>query len=367
MSVVLITGADGHLGSVIARRLLAASDRQLLLGVRAADATALAAKRLALGELADAVRCQVVALDLEAGQLLPDADLWNVTEILHCAAITDFGVAHSRARRVNIEGTAGMLSLARRCANLACFAFVSTLHAAGLREGVLAETPWPLPSSFANHYEWSKWEAEQRVTNEPGLPWQILRVATVIADDDAGTVSQYNVIHNTLRLLFYGLLPVLPGNPGTRVYTVTSEFVARSVTQLLLRGDPHRCFHISQAGDDAATLGEFADAAYAVFERDPQFSRAGILRPRYCGHEAFAALAESSRRFGTATADALTSVAPFVAQLYTDKNVSTAETRHALHGATPPGGTGIVSTVAANLAATRWGRREAGREVLHRA
>jgi len=202
--VALITGASGYVGRRLARHCLDTSDLELVLPVRTAARRA--EIESVLGPSGHRVR--FVAGELDGTECFADLDVtWRgrSTSIVHAAAVTRFNVDRDLARRVNVEGTAQVLALARRCPGLESFAQVSTVYATGLSEGRLREEPADDSAGFANAYEWSKWAAEQLVIGADDLPWRILRVATVVADDDTGVVTQYNAFHETLKLCFYGL------------------------------------------------------------------------------------------------------------------------------------------------------------------
>ena len=61
----------------------------------------------------------------------------------------------------------------------------------------------------------------------------VLRLPTIIADGDDGQVTQYNAFHNTLKLYFYGLLSLVPGDPSTPVSLATAAFTTAAITRLL--------------------------------------------------------------------------------------------------------------------------------------
>jgi nucleoside-diphosphate-sugar epimerase len=348
MSVTLITGADGHVGTALANWLLEHSEDELLLFVRGE-------KRERLGALVDDARCRVIQGDLRDVEPFAGANADEVTGILHCAAVTNFGVDRDTAWAVNIAGTAKLVEFADSCPRLRRFGLVSSLYAAGLRDGVVAEAPCDDSASFANHYEWSKWSAEALLHSRPDLPWQIYRVATILGEDESGIVKQQNVIHNTLRLLYYGLLSVIPGDPDTRVYMVSTGFVASAVGRLFLGATHHETFHISDAGNDAMTLGCIADAVYETFLSDPRFARQRILKPLFCDQESFGTLVQGIGQFGGAVSQALDSVAPFAPQLYSDKDVQTRRATEALDGMRTPDSQELLGAVCDHLIQTRWG------------
>ncbi len=357
MSVTLLTGADGHVGMVLARWLLEHSDSELLLYVRAADDDERGAKREKLGALAGDPRCHVIYGDLRDADPFSDIAKDEITDIVHCAAVTNFAVDRETARAINIDGTDKLITFAASCPQLRRFGYVSSLYAVGLRNGVIAETAFDDSATFANHYEWSKWSGEALLHQRQDLPWQIYRVATILGEDNSGVVVQQNVIHNTLRLLYYGLLSVIPGIPGTRVYMVSTEFVASAIGRLFLDAGDQQIFHISDSGDDAMTLGAIIGSVYESFLADPRFARQRILKPLFCDQESFDTLVESTSQFGGAVSQALDSIAPFAPQLYSDKNVQTNRSTEALGGLRTPNSKELLSAVSDYLVDTRWGLR----------
>lgn len=358
MSTALITGADGHIGRALAYWLLENGDDQLLLYVRADSETERIAKHNRLGELALEPSCRVIYGDLRKSNPFAEINRNEITHILHCAAVTNFGVDKETARAVNIEGTKKLVEFAVGCPDLQRLGFVSSLYAAGLRDGDIAEERFDDSAAFANYYEWSKWQAEQILHERNLLPWQIFRVATILSEDISGVVVQQNVIHNTLRLLYYGLLSVIPGHAETRMYMTTTEFVVNTIGRLMYEADEHRIFNVSNGGDDAMTLGAFADSVYESFLRDASFAKQGILKPLFCDQEAFQTLVQSMNQFGGAMSQALVSVAPFAAQLYSDKNVRIDALTQALGGQLSPDTHLLIDTVCDQLVATRWGLKQ---------
>lgn len=362
MSLTLITGADGHVGRAVANWLLAQSDDSLLLYVRAANAAQRATKLARLGSLADSTRCRIVFGDLSEANAFDSLDAAAITRIVHAAAVTDFGVDRDTARVANVLATTQLLDFAETCPQLERFALISSLYAAGLQSGRVDEAPLEKPAEFANHYEWSKWAAE-RACVDRRLPWCILRLATILADDASGRVTQQNVIHNTLRLLFYGLLAVVPGDPKTRVYTVSTRYAAEAIGRTLNAPETMRVYQVAETGGAAMTLGELADVAYELFMTDDGFARHGILKPRYCDAEAFRTLVDGVGQFGGPVAQALASVAPFAAQLYSDKLFVTDNTVALLPDFDEIEPAALLRAVGRHLIATRWDRQR--EEQLH--
>ena len=325
VSTVLITGGDGYLGLRVARQYLARSNADLLLWVRARDEDELAAKRKRLGRLLQPwmERVRVEGGDLRSAAPFTRLDPRPIRTVVHAAAQARFNVAQTVAQAVNIDGTARVLAFARRCPRLERLAVLSTLHACGLQSGRVEEAPFTAASGFANFYEWSKWEAEQHVLRDAAdLPWRLLRIATVIADDETGAIMQRNTFHRTLQLFYHGLLSLLPGDAATPLYFVTGDFVADAVYALTETTDARGIYHLAHERGASCTLGELVATACAIFERDPDFRRRRILPPLLCDWESFSALAEAVEGFSSPEVKhGVRSVAPFARQLFSVKDV----------------------------------------------
>lgn len=355
MSVTLITGADGHVGNAVARWLLDHGENDLALFVRADSDAECAEKKEQLGDLANHKRCTVVCGNLRSSNPFADIAADTIVDIVHSAAVTNFAVERDTAEAVNVEGTRKLLDFAATCPDLRRFGLVSSLYAVGLRSGSVDEEKLDNSAPFANHYEWSKWNAESLLFEYSDIPWQIYRVSTIIGEDEDGVVVQQNVIHNTLRLLYYGLLSVIPGQADTRVYTVTSKFAASAIGRLFLEANDNEVFHLSDSGDDAITLKAMTDLVYEVFMEEPRFAKQRILKPLFCDQESFDTLVEGTSLFGGAVAQALDSVAPFAPQLYSDKDVRTTRTTAALGGLKTTDSRKLLRAVSEYLVETRWG------------
>ena len=330
MSATVITGAGGYIGQRIAQVL----DQPLILWSHAS------------GDLAD-------------DEPFAAVDPHSVRRIIHGAAVTRFNVDRDTAQRINVEGTEKLIRFAKRCPKLESFDFLSTVYAVGLREGEIAESPDDGSAGFANEYERSKWLAEQ-ATIGSSLPWRIQRIATVIADDDSGRVTQQNAVHNTLKLLYYGLLSLVPGRPEVPLYFVTADFVARSVAAVLRNGPLHSVFHICHTRDESLTLGQFIDTVFATYEEDPKFRARRALRPLYADGDSFDALVKQVSGFsGGILGQAVTSVAPFSRELFSVKAFRNDRLRSVDASLRAPDAKQLVVNVCQNLIATRFGTANA--------
>lgn len=366
MSRVLITGADGYLGRALVEWYLAQTDAALTLTVRATDVGELSAKQIALENVFGAQvlklpRVEVVPVDFATPNAMDAIDPVGITSIIHGAAITRFNVEEELARTVNLGGAIQILKFAQRCDELTSLGLLSTIYSAGLASGIIEETSSAGMAGFANFYEWSKWESEHSALLDYGdLPTRVMRIATVIADDDTGVVSQQNAFHNTLRLFFYGLLSLLPGDREVPVYFVTRDFAAETVAALMAPGVGEGIFHVCHTKDESLTLGELVDLAFSRFNADGNFGARGILKPLFCDLESFDALVEGAKGFkASVLAEAMASIEPFARQLYVNKNVINDRTVAALGGtyrAMDP--RDLVAASVDWLVSTRWGKSQ---------
>ncbi|WP_373234570.1 SDR family oxidoreductase [Mycobacterium marinum] len=361
IGTTVLTGADGYVGHKIAAKLLECTDDRLVLGVRADSSAELSTKRTRLRGLLGSAhdrRTTIVRADLRDSDPFGGLDTAGVTTVVHAAAVTRFNVERDLARRANLEGTARVCEFASRCASLGRLAVISTLYSAGKHQGRIAEAPLD-DAGFVNNYEWSKWAAEQHaLATCADLPLTILRLPTIIADDVAGMVGQYNAFHNTAKLFFYGLLSVVPGDRDTRVNIATASFTTAAITALLDPGKPGGVFHVCPEHKNNATVGELVDRAYTAFERDEGFLRRRLLRPLYCELEGFRDLVKGAQSLGKGPIkESLDSVSSFGEQLFLPKEFDT----DSLYAAWPEpvieDPLALIESTISHLVATRWGRQ----------
>ncbi|MCZ6742466.1 MAG: hypothetical protein O7D27_09955, partial [Alphaproteobacteria bacterium] len=177
---------------------------------------------------------------------------------------------------------------------------------------------------------------------------------TIIADDDNGKVTQYNVFHNTLKLLYYGLLSVIPGNPKTPIYLVKGDFIAESIFSLL---DQEGVYHLCDTKDHSISLGQLIDIAFSNFEASEDFKARRILKPLYSDEESFKILVDGLDSFaGDIINQSVKSIAPFSSQLFIHKEFMNDNMRTACPWYRPADMSTIVRTTCAELVKTKWGR-----------
>jgi nucleoside-diphosphate-sugar epimerase len=359
---ILITGADGYIGMRVARTYLELTDTPVLLWVRADDIDEFENKRKRLQQALGRFESRI---GYAWGNLVRDdpfdsVDSRKMRGIIHTAAVTKFNVDEDTARRVNIEGTEKVLKFASRCDSLEAFGLLSTVYASGLTPGVIAEVPLENAGNFANHYERSKCASEMKLMRDfDYLPWRILRVATVVADDASGRVTQFNAFHNTLKLLYYGLLSIIPGKCDTPLYFVKGDFVTDAVFNLMRNPVNKAIYHVCHTRSESLNLGELIDVAFDCFSRQQDFKSRRILKPLYADAESFDMLGNAMDAFGGSIVNqALSSVSPFARQLFVQKEFLNDKLVAALPGYKAPDQREVIRNTCEYLVRTRWGKEE---------
>ncbi len=368
--VLLLTGATGFLGQELLARLLAdGTDRELLALVRAPDDAAAQARVDAilagLGAPAgavEAVRGELTQPHLGLDVATQDALAARVTKVVHCAASVSFTLPIERAREINVVGTRRMLALARRCARLERFAYVSTAYVAGHARGAFAGTDLDDGQAFRNSYEQSKNEAEALVRAAANqLPAvQVFRPSIVVGDRATGWTTSFNVVYQPLRAFSRGLYDVLPGDLDAPVDIVSIDYVADAICALL--GEPVRGgleTHPLVSGADATHVGELVELASAYYERPaptivpaPLFNALVVPLARLRGSAAQRAVLDGSAQYF-----------PYFSVACRFEDGPT-RARLARHGIAPSPLREYLPRLLDFAAAARWGKRLPPRPVL---
>jgi nucleoside-diphosphate-sugar epimerase len=207
---LLLTGASGYLGTLIAAGLLQHDRCELILPMReGTDPDAF------LQRLDTELKALGSSLSSHAGRLriLPwrghgevGNDAWaaqldgaGIDEIIHCAGCLDY-FDSAALTAVNIELTEWLLAIGRRW-RVSRFSFVSTAYSAGYTEQSVPERLLAEPASDPTDYTRTKRAAEHRVAAS-GLPWLILRPSILVGEWDSGRYSgkRYGVYQQWMGL-----------------------------------------------------------------------------------------------------------------------------------------------------------------------
>jgi thioester reductase-like protein len=201
MTTLLMTGFPGFLGSALLPKLLSRGHATTAMCLVQPQHLATAQRRI--GELEDEHpkvrgRIELVTGDITAPDLDVDEStrvrLEKVTEVWHLAAVYDLAVPPAVARRVNVDGTSHILDLCRSRPRLQRLHYVSTCYVSGRYDGEFTEDGLDNGQPFRNHYESTKFEAEQLVRDamSDGLPATIYRPGIVVGDSTTGETQKFD-------------------------------------------------------------------------------------------------------------------------------------------------------------------------------
>jgi len=346
--MLFLTGATGLVGGGVLQRMLRA-DPDLRVAVLVRDGS----------RWPGIPRVTPVVGDLLAPGLGLAADARatlarEVRLVVHAAADVVFSRPLDVARATNVEGTRRLLELAAEWPEVERITYVSTAFVAGRHTGAIPEAEADGAAGWVNAYEQSKWEAE-RVVRAAARPWVILRSSTIVCDDAAGTVSQFNAVHLAVRLLHRGLVPMIPAEGAATVDVVPAGYVTSAIAALAVRGDlDGRTVHLC-AGRGALPVVELLEATWDVFARDAAWRRKALPRPVLTDLATYALLERSIEQTGDeALRRALRGLSHFAPQLALPKRFETAGA-DALLGAPAPPVRAYWTRVVEHLLAARWG------------
>lgn len=194
---ILLTGASGYVGGLIASALLASDDEvRIVAPVRKLDsierffAPIEAEVRLAGRRFDEGMRSRVHVVELPPLDRLADLDPlvreWGVDEVVHSAGCLDYFNAGA-LEAVNIGYTTAIVEHAARW-NISRFIYISTAFSSGYVGERIPERLHQEPGKDPTDYTRTKRDAESIVASS-GLPFLILRPAIIIGDSRDGHYS----------------------------------------------------------------------------------------------------------------------------------------------------------------------------------
>ena len=280
MNTLLMTGFPGFLGSALLPRLLARREGTHALCLVQEQHLATARERIDELErehphVRD--RVELITGDITASDLGLDdatrAGLDGVTEVWHLAAVYDLAVPSSVAHRVNVFGTAHILLLCKSLPRLKRLQYVSTCYVSGRYDGEFGEDVLEMEQPFRNHYESTKYDAEQMVRHAMGrgLPATIYRPGIVVGDSETGETQKFDGPYFLAGFLERqpGPVAVVPkvGDPdAVRVCLVPRDFVVGAMDALsVLPASEGRTYALTDP--NPPTVREVVDAFAARLEK----------------------------------------------------------------------------------------------------
>jgi nucleoside-diphosphate-sugar epimerase len=266
-AVLLLTGATGLVGSELLKSLHAGKPRRFMLLTREPEKLAALDGNSTFSVLKGDITRPHLGLDNHTYAEL----ICSITEIIHCAADTRFGISLDAARQVNTAGTQEVLNLAAECARLERFAYISTVYVVGRSAGYFSEDSIRHQNGFCNAYQQSKYEAEQVVTRAMGdIPAAIFRLSSIIGHSVTGAVPQFNHVHRLIRLFPQNVLPIAPGEPDAPIDLIASDWAMAALAYLFESAFiPCRFYHVCAGPERSLTLREMIDLTISAFESHP--------------------------------------------------------------------------------------------------
>ncbi|WP_394824904.1 SDR family oxidoreductase [Pendulispora albinea] len=311
-SNLLITGANGIVGSELVRSLLHAPDGAHLYLLIRGDTSEVAAKERWIRAWASTAKNGVKTADLDRVHVVPGdvtrADFGlaphalgslteTITGIVHSAASTSFQQSPEQADRINVVGTRHALAFAKRCRRLDRFGLVSTVYVAGQRTGTILEDTLDLGCGHVNEYERSKAVAEEEA-GRAGLPLSIYRLGVVVGRREDGRVARMSGIYPVFRILYQGLLSMVPGDPAQIVDIIPVDDACDAIAYLFGQAfEPGARYHVCAGAERSLSLGELLPAfEEAVCQVEPRWRLRGYPRAAYVTSEAFSCFMETIDR-----------------------------------------------------------------------
>jgi long-chain acyl-CoA synthetase len=177
----------------------------------------------------------------------------RVTHVIHSAADLRLDGPVDELRRINVQGTAEVMRLARAAHahhGLRRFAHVSTAYVAGRRTGPVPEEDFSDADGFSNTYEQTKFEGERLVRAAGAeLPVSIFRPGMIVGDSQTGEIATFNTVYVPLRLYLTGKLKLMPCKGDLPVNVVPVDYVADAIARLAFDARAEgRTFHLTVPG-----------------------------------------------------------------------------------------------------------------------
>jgi thioester reductase-like protein len=294
---ILITGANGFLGSAIMSRLLVLGyELRLLIRKRRRNLSItedfILNNRIdesLYGLFSDNVEIfegDITSESLGLGEGTYRKLCSEVDEVFHCAAATHFEKQRTEElMMVNVDGTKNMLRFANS-GKQKRFHYTSTAYVAGRGKDAVFEDDLDKEPQFNNEYERSKFVAEQMVVQyakENLIPYTIYRPGIIVGDSGTGFTCKFDNLYLFAKVLLNikngylnhqrqdskdqdrNVTIRVPGDPNALVNLVTIDYVADAIVAISRKKENvGKIFHI--ANPNPPTLNELRDLLMSVLE-----------------------------------------------------------------------------------------------------
>ncbi len=196
MNSLLFTGFPGFIGRRLIKALVEKFDYQDVFLI--VEPSRVNQAREEISSYPDSSRYHIIMGDITQKKLGVDPETieklrGRVKHAFHLAAIYDLTVPWERAYRVNVIGTENFVNFLAEIGGVERFVYFSTAYVSGTLEGTVFEDELATPPGFKNHYEHTKYLAEQIVRrNMSDIPTTIIRPAIVIGDSRTGETDKFD-------------------------------------------------------------------------------------------------------------------------------------------------------------------------------
>ena len=285
---ILLTGATGFLGTTLANQLIRDLQTQVFALVRAADhqEAELRLKKewwdyptlhASIGRQVKAFAGDVTQPNLGLSESDYQTLRHQLTHIIHSAADVRLFQPLESLRRINVEGTRNVISLAQAVHEdhgLVRLGHISTAYVAGARSGVISEDEATNAYGFSSPYEQSKYEAEQLVRQSmDNLPVSIFRPGMIVGDSHDGRIKTFNTLYYPLRLYMTGKAAMAPARPDMRINLVPVDYVAGAICTLIDKPEAiGKAFHLTPSLSAMPTLQELTEFTREWTQEHLQFT-----------------------------------------------------------------------------------------------
>ncbi len=285
--VIFLTGATGLVGSNLISRILKNDNTSRLILLIRGESDIQAERRVdeILWEMREEIdfnlakqRIQAIRGDITLERLGLSKSVYKriakkITHIIHSAATVQFQLPLECARKVNCEGTKNVLELAKSAqknGQLQRVAYISTAYVSGNREGKIFEDELDCGQQFDNTYEQTKFESEKYVQGLMSeLPLTIFRPSIIVGDSRTGKTTAFNVLYVPLKLIYRGIIKILPGSRYTPLDVVPVDFVCDAINHIFFNnnGCVGKTYHLTANQEKSPTTGEVVDLASDFFNQ----------------------------------------------------------------------------------------------------
>lgn len=274
-NIILLTGANGFLGTEIALKILNNQNNMIMALVRGRNEED-SVNRLCrawwefpelLREIGN--RIHVFNGDITQNDLGLEKDKYNqlvqtVTHIIHTAADWSLKSTLEKLQKTNVQGTQNVLKLAQLVHEdhgLERFSHVSTAYVAGGKRGTVSEESLTSEYGFLSDYEKTKFESEIEV-KKSSFDISIFRPSMIVGDSSTGYIKTFNTVYVPLRLYLTGKLKVIPVSKSMKINLVPVDYVADSVVNLTFhKRAVNKTFHLTAPKESLPTVKELIEFA----------------------------------------------------------------------------------------------------------